>query len=103
MNAEMDISKNQWRSTGGKSGLSCWIHPAAQSTLGEQQWDLLVSEHCRFPDQKFQQKNQGRNPRHKILTLVVIFVVIEARPKKINRLNIGNLSLVFSTVACIIE
>ena len=30
-----------WR----KSGLSCWIHPAAQSTLGEQQWDSLVSEH----------------------------------------------------------
>ena len=28
-----------------KSGLSCWIHPAAQSTLGEKQWDLLVSEH----------------------------------------------------------
>ena len=28
-----------------KSGLSCWIHPAAQSTIGEQQWDLLVSEH----------------------------------------------------------
>ena len=27
-----------------KSGLSCWIHPAAQSTIGEQQWDLLVSE-----------------------------------------------------------
>ena len=27
-----------------KSGLSYWIHPAAQSTLGEQQWDLLV--HC---------------------------------------------------------
>ena len=24
---------------------SCWIHPAAQSTLGEQQWDSLVSEH----------------------------------------------------------
>ena len=23
MNAEMDISKNQWRSTGGKSGGSC--------------------------------------------------------------------------------
>ena len=32
-----------WR----KSGLSCWIHPAAQSTLGEQQWDLLVyCAHC---------------------------------------------------------
>ena len=30
-----------WR----KSGLCCWIHPAAQSTLGKQQWDLLVSEH----------------------------------------------------------
>ena len=29
-----------WR----KSGLNCWIHPAAQSTLGEQKWDLLVSE-----------------------------------------------------------
>ena len=30
-----------------KSGLSCWIHPAAQSTLGEQQWDLLVyCAHC---------------------------------------------------------
>ena len=28
-----------------KSNLSCWIHPAAQSTLGEQQWDSLVSEH----------------------------------------------------------
>ena len=27
------------------SGLSCWIHPTAQSTLGEQQRDLLVSEH----------------------------------------------------------
>ena len=25
--------------------MSYWIHPAAQSTLGEQQWDLLVSEH----------------------------------------------------------
>ena len=30
-----------WR----KSDLSCSIHPAAQSTLGEQQWDSLVSEH----------------------------------------------------------
>ena len=29
----------------GKSGLSCWIHPAAQSTLGKQQWDSLVSKH----------------------------------------------------------
>ena len=28
-----------------KSKLSCWIHPAARSNLGEQQWDLLVSEH----------------------------------------------------------
>ena len=28
-----------------KSGLSCWIHLAAQSTLGEQQWDSLVSKH----------------------------------------------------------
>ena len=28
-----------------KSVLSCWIHPAAQSTPSEQQWDLLVSEH----------------------------------------------------------
>ena len=27
-----------------KSGLSYWIHPAVQSTLGEQQWDVLV--HC---------------------------------------------------------
>ena len=27
-----------------KSNLSCLIHPAAQSTLCEQQWDLLV--HC---------------------------------------------------------
>ena len=27
-----------------KSGLSCWIHPVAQSTLGGQQWDSLVSE-----------------------------------------------------------
>ena len=39
-----------WRNPGmarcqRKSGLSCWIHPAAQSTLGEQQWDWLVSEH----------------------------------------------------------
>ena len=25
--------------------MSCWIHPGAQSTLGELQWDLLVSEH----------------------------------------------------------
>ena len=29
-----------WR----KSNLSCWIHPAAQSTLGKQKLDLLVSE-----------------------------------------------------------
>ena len=28
-----------------KSNLSCWINPAAQSTLGEQYWDSLVSEH----------------------------------------------------------
>ena len=28
-----------------KTGLSYWIHLAAQSTLGLQQWDLLVSEH----------------------------------------------------------
>ena len=39
-----------WRNPGmdryqRKSNLSCWIHKAAQSTLGEQQWDLLVSEH----------------------------------------------------------
>jgi hypothetical protein len=27
-----------------KSGLRYWIHSASQSTLGEQQWDLLV--HC---------------------------------------------------------
>ena len=27
------------------SFISGWIHPAAQSTLGEQQWDSLVSEH----------------------------------------------------------
>ena len=27
------------------SNLSCWIHPAAQSTFGEQWWDSLVSEH----------------------------------------------------------
>ena len=26
-----------------KNSLSCWIHPAAQSTGGKQQWDLLVS------------------------------------------------------------
>ena len=30
-----------------KSNLNCWIHPAAQSTLGEQQWDFLVNcAHC---------------------------------------------------------
>jgi hypothetical protein len=28
-----------WR----KSNLSCWIHPAYQSTFGEQLWDSLVS------------------------------------------------------------
>ena len=30
-----------WR----KSSFSCWIHPAAQSSFGEQQWDSLVSQH----------------------------------------------------------
>ena len=28
-----------------KSNLGCWMYPAAQSTLGKQQWDSLVSEH----------------------------------------------------------
>ena len=27
-----------------KSNLSCWIHPAAQSIIGEQKGDSLVSE-----------------------------------------------------------
>ena len=37
------------------------LDPAAQSTLGEQQWDLLVSEpSVGFQIKSFNKKNQGR-------------------------------------------